>query len=232
MRSCRAVKASGCQCWSCNSPGFDLSILRHSGIWGAADESVLNKVKEEKNPKISPCKKEKRRKIGGFLWPERNPLSPEVSESHFTESFGMATGSGRILPEVAVCHRTSLTSPEVAVCHRKWPCVTGRRLCHRKWPYVTGSGRMSPELCRSCLSYCEPDVDRACWPKIIQYLYTVVYCSKNSCSIPINTKTMTTKCGLIKSFTHKNQWSSAITLPANCSGEGIDGWTLVFHLES
>ncbi len=25
------------------SPGFDPSILRHSGIWGAADEAVLNK---------------------------------------------------------------------------------------------------------------------------------------------------------------------------------------------
>ncbi len=27
-----------CQCQSRNSPGFDPSILRHSGIWGAADE--------------------------------------------------------------------------------------------------------------------------------------------------------------------------------------------------
>ncbi len=26
----------------CNCPGFDPSILRHSGIWGAADEAVLN----------------------------------------------------------------------------------------------------------------------------------------------------------------------------------------------
>jgi hypothetical protein len=28
-----------------NSPGFDPNILRHSGIWGAADEAVLNTKK-------------------------------------------------------------------------------------------------------------------------------------------------------------------------------------------
>jgi hypothetical protein len=36
-----------------NSPGFDPSILRHSGIWGAADEAVLIKV-HQKTQK-SPC---------------------------------------------------------------------------------------------------------------------------------------------------------------------------------
>jgi hypothetical protein len=43
MRSTVAdvLRAFGCQC---NSPGFDPSIFRHSGIWGAADEAVLNKV--------------------------------------------------------------------------------------------------------------------------------------------------------------------------------------------
>ncbi len=35
---------SDCQCTSCNGPGFDPSIRRHSGIWGAADEAVLNIV--------------------------------------------------------------------------------------------------------------------------------------------------------------------------------------------
>ncbi len=35
-----------------NSPGFDPRILRHSGIWEAADEAVLNKVLE----KYPPCK--------------------------------------------------------------------------------------------------------------------------------------------------------------------------------
>jgi hypothetical protein len=33
-----------CQRQSRNSPGFYHSILRHSEIWGAADEAVLNKV--------------------------------------------------------------------------------------------------------------------------------------------------------------------------------------------
>ncbi len=32
------------QCRSRNCPGFDLSILRHSGIRGAAGEAVLNKA--------------------------------------------------------------------------------------------------------------------------------------------------------------------------------------------
>jgi hypothetical protein len=44
MRSSLANRASDCQCTSCNGPGFDPSIRRHSGIWGAADEAVLNKV--------------------------------------------------------------------------------------------------------------------------------------------------------------------------------------------
>ncbi len=47
MRSSRVVRASDCQCQSLNGPGFDPSILRHSGIWGAADEAVLNKVHEK-----------------------------------------------------------------------------------------------------------------------------------------------------------------------------------------
>ncbi len=42
MRSSRADRVSGCQCLSRNRPGFDSSILRHSEIYGAADEAVLN----------------------------------------------------------------------------------------------------------------------------------------------------------------------------------------------
>jgi hypothetical protein len=38
------VRASDCQCRSRNSAGSNPSNLRHSGIWGAADEAVLNKV--------------------------------------------------------------------------------------------------------------------------------------------------------------------------------------------
>ncbi len=40
MTSSRVVWASDSQCRSSNCPGFDPSILRHSGIWGAADEAV------------------------------------------------------------------------------------------------------------------------------------------------------------------------------------------------
>ncbi len=45
MRLSRVVRASGFQCQSRTSSGFDPSILRHSGIWGAADEAVLNNVR-------------------------------------------------------------------------------------------------------------------------------------------------------------------------------------------
>ncbi len=50
MRSSLVVRASDCQCTSCNGPGFDPSIRRHSGIWGAADEAVLNNVWKRINP--------------------------------------------------------------------------------------------------------------------------------------------------------------------------------------
>jgi hypothetical protein len=40
------------QCRNRNCPGFDPSTLRHSGIWGAADEAVLNIV--HKNKKLNP----------------------------------------------------------------------------------------------------------------------------------------------------------------------------------
>ncbi len=48
MKSSLVVRASDCQCTSCNGPGFDPSIHWHRGIWGAADEAVLNIVR--KNP--------------------------------------------------------------------------------------------------------------------------------------------------------------------------------------
>ncbi len=41
MRSSQVVRASGCQCQSHNSLGFDPSILRHGNL-RAADEAVLN----------------------------------------------------------------------------------------------------------------------------------------------------------------------------------------------
>ncbi len=51
MRSSRVLKASDCQCQNRNSTGFDPSILGHSGIWGAADEAVLNKVLKKSEQK-------------------------------------------------------------------------------------------------------------------------------------------------------------------------------------
>jgi hypothetical protein len=41
------VRASECQCTSCNGPGFDPSIRRHGGIRGVADEAVLNIVRKQ-----------------------------------------------------------------------------------------------------------------------------------------------------------------------------------------
>ena len=38
------ISETDCQRQSHNSPGFDPSILRHSGILGAADEAVLTNV--------------------------------------------------------------------------------------------------------------------------------------------------------------------------------------------
>ncbi len=52
MRFSRVVRASDCQRQSRNSPGLDPSILRHSGIRGAADDAVLKKIhlKNSKSP--------------------------------------------------------------------------------------------------------------------------------------------------------------------------------------
>jgi hypothetical protein len=51
--SCKIVFCaySGCQCQSRNSPGFDPSILRHSGIRGVADEAALKNVHKKKQSK-------------------------------------------------------------------------------------------------------------------------------------------------------------------------------------
>jgi hypothetical protein len=54
MRSSRVVRSSDSQCQSRNCPGVDPSILRNSGIWGAADEAVLNKELKNSLLKIPP----------------------------------------------------------------------------------------------------------------------------------------------------------------------------------
>jgi hypothetical protein len=51
MRCSRVVRASDCQFQSRNSPWFLPSILRHSGICGAADEAVLNNAHKKKKSK-------------------------------------------------------------------------------------------------------------------------------------------------------------------------------------
>ncbi len=63
MRSSLVVRASDWQCTSCNGSGFDPGIRRHSGIWGAADEAVLNIVR--KKLKIPP---QKYKKDYPFCW--------------------------------------------------------------------------------------------------------------------------------------------------------------------
>ncbi len=38
-------------------PGFDPSILQHNGIWGEADEALLNNVHKKKKSQQFPFKK-------------------------------------------------------------------------------------------------------------------------------------------------------------------------------
>jgi hypothetical protein len=53
MRSGRVIRASDSECRSRNCPRFDPSILRHSGIFGAADEAVLNIVHKKERHAFS-----------------------------------------------------------------------------------------------------------------------------------------------------------------------------------
>ncbi len=49
------LRASDCQCQSRNSPDFDPTNPRHSGIRGAADEAVLNE-EHKKSPFLNPVR--------------------------------------------------------------------------------------------------------------------------------------------------------------------------------
>ncbi len=53
MRSSRVVRASDSKCRSRNCPGYGPSILRHSGIWGAADEAGWIMYIKRKNRNLS-----------------------------------------------------------------------------------------------------------------------------------------------------------------------------------
>ncbi len=67
-RSSIVVRASDCQCTSCNGPGFDPSIRWHSGNWRAADEAVLNIVrKKQKIPPKNILTKRIRQQIPSFF---------------------------------------------------------------------------------------------------------------------------------------------------------------------
>jgi hypothetical protein len=103
-----------CQCLSRNSPhGFDPSILRHSGIWGAADKAVLNNVHKKKNPKRSPLR---------YFWDRftvaRCRCRPIRNKSWLTGSFVNGESD----------------SPEAL----SMVSLTHRKLCQR-WVWLTGS---------------------------------------------------------------------------------------------
>jgi hypothetical protein len=84
MRSSRVVRASDSQCRNRNCPGFDPipSILRHSGICGAGDGAVLNKVL---NKKISPSS-QKNNKYSPYVG-TNNYNSCSIFNMHFVISY-------------------------------------------------------------------------------------------------------------------------------------------------
>jgi hypothetical protein len=79
MRSSRAVRASDSQCRSRNCPGFDPSILRHSGIRGAADEAVLN-IAHKKELMWSLCSAHRESIRSETLLTESYIISAEYAE--------------------------------------------------------------------------------------------------------------------------------------------------------
>ncbi len=99
MRSSLVFRASDCQCTSCNGPGFDPSIRRHSGIWGAADKAVLNIVRKKK--KKSPQKiYKKKKKISEIKSLKESQNSRNQVFSYYfcmmIEGSGSRAGSGSI----------------------------------------------------------------------------------------------------------------------------------------
>jgi hypothetical protein len=52
--SIRKARVSDCHCKRCNSLGFNPSVFRHSGIWGA---ELQYQIEYFKNPKKVPIKK-------------------------------------------------------------------------------------------------------------------------------------------------------------------------------
>ncbi len=109
MISSRVVRASDSQGLSRNCPGFYPSTLRHSGLWGAADETVLNFIykKDNINPQIA-VKWMQINTAGSipFFLPR---LPKETTESLFL--FFSSWGGGPLSPAQFGLRRQSYVNP-------------------------------------------------------------------------------------------------------------------------
>jgi hypothetical protein len=113
MRSSLAVRASDCQCTSCNGPWFDSIICRHSGIWEAADEAVLNIVRKMFY-KIPPKNLKKNSSTACWLWCQETVLQQTLLPGRVCSAASCAT-LGR------VC-----STPDCAA----WTCLFCSILCY------------------------------------------------------------------------------------------------------
>ncbi len=98
------VRASDSQCRSRNCPGFDPSILGHSGISGAADETVLNiAYKKEKNPKKYPFITKSLPLNRMVAWHTPEPHDGGLLNLHDCEPLPLKSGGGVCVPETSDC---------------------------------------------------------------------------------------------------------------------------------
>ncbi len=104
MRSSLVVRASDCQCTSCNGPRFDPSIRRHSGIWGAADEAVLNIVRTKKRKNKSWSAKNKNKL--DIKWRNQRVLQQEFFFARIYEAMNQLSGSRVNWPPESGCIRS------------------------------------------------------------------------------------------------------------------------------
>jgi hypothetical protein len=171
MRVSRAVWASCCQCQSRNSPGVDPSVLPHCGIWGAADEAVLNNVHKKKKSKKSPFNKINK----CTLFSAMDPLLPLSSLEK-----GTASVVGAVPPAVAVkgtlaWHFLSSfwlrpQSTLCLVCGRKKDALSSG--VADPWHFWYGSGSADPYL---WLTHPDPIPDLAIFVSNWQ-LKIIVFC--------------------------------------------------------
>ncbi len=97
IRSSLVVRASDCQCTSCNGPGFDPSIRRHSGIWGAADEAVLNFVRNKREKIPQKILKKKKKILPGSVTTWTGDLKCREVKTGFSRKKWMQTSSSGTL---------------------------------------------------------------------------------------------------------------------------------------